>query len=106
MPARIGPKRSRRIFLAKWREHRGLTQEQLAGRLDVTAMTVSRWERGETKLNTDVLSAVADALDIEPGDIYRDPDRPTQEDLLREVPPEMVEKVREYIDLLKLKRGA
>lgn len=32
--------------LKSWRESRGLTQAQLARRLGVDQMTVSRWERG------------------------------------------------------------
>jgi hypothetical protein len=38
---RIGPRRPRRIYLAEWREHRGLTQKALGDRLGVTDMTVS-----------------------------------------------------------------
>lgn len=90
---RIGPRRPRRIYLAEWRDSRGLTQKQLGQRLDppVTDMTVSRWEkaaRGErgtnvALMNTDVLQAVAEALDIEPEDLYRHPDQPSANQLLR-----------------------
>lgn len=36
--------------LRKRRKKFDLTQEQLAGRLNVTANTVARWERGEMKI--------------------------------------------------------
>ena len=83
MPARIGPRRPRRLYVFEWREARGLTQERLAERLGVSNMTVSRWERGTSLLNTDVMAAVADALDIEPQDLYRHPDQPSADALLR-----------------------
>lgn len=90
MPApRIGPRRPRKTYLKEWRENRGLTQEQLAGRLSVTDVTVHRWEAGKALLNTNVLAAVAEALDIEPQDLYRHPDAPSADALLRDQPQEI-----------------
>lgn len=89
--SRIGPKRPRRIFLQEWREKRGLSQKQLGERLDppVTNMTVSRWERAArggvaiAQMNSDVLAAVAEALNIEPPDLYRHPAQPSADEMLR-----------------------
>lgn len=89
MPTRIGPRRPRRLFLRDWRENRGLSQERLAGRLDVEKMTVSRWERGVAALNTNVMMALADALDIEPEDLWRHPDTPSADALLRDQPADV-----------------
>lgn len=89
MVARIGPRRPRRTYLAEWRESRGLTQEQLGGRLGVTGVSVSRWETGRALLSTNVLAAIAEALDIEPPDIYRHPDQPSADALLRGQPQEV-----------------
>lgn len=85
MPVRIGPKSGvrRRIFLAEWRENRGLTQEQLANRLETSGMTISRWELGKVLMNTDAMQAVAEALGIEPEDLWHHPDKPTPNQLLR-----------------------
>lgn len=89
MPVRIGPRRPRRIYLAEWRARRGITQQQLAERLDTTSMTVSRWERGTALLNTGTQVAVAEALDIEPEDLWRHPDTPSADELLRDQPKEV-----------------
>lgn len=101
MAARIGPRKPRRIYLIEWREAHGLTQEQLAGRLDVAPMTVSRWERSTALLNTNVMAAVAEALDIEPGDLYRHPDQPSADALLRGASREVRDQVIAIIETLR-----
>jgi transcriptional regulator with XRE-family HTH domain len=102
MPApRIGPRRPPRIFLAEWRESRGLTQERLAERLGVSGMTVSRWERSAALLNTNVMAAIAEALDIEPGDLFHHPDRPSADALLRDQSPEVVEQALKLIRAIR-----
>lgn len=90
MPApRIGPRRPRKLYIAEWRESRGLTQKQFGDRLGVTDVTVSRWELGRVLLNTNVMAAIAEALNIEPQDLYHPPDRPSVESLLRDQPEEV-----------------
>lgn len=59
---RIGPKRPQQLWLAEWRIYKGLTQEQLAGRLGVDKATVSRWEGGRRGVNLNVLAAISEAL--------------------------------------------
>ena len=67
----------KRVFLREWRKHRNLSQEALAGRLDINSGTLSRIERGEVPYNQRFLEAVADALGCEPADlIMRDPTDP------------------------------
>lgn len=50
----------KRVF--RLRKQRGLTQEQLAQRVGVTAMVVSRWERGVSKPSLSNLAPLALAL--------------------------------------------
>lgn len=103
MPVRIGPKKQRRIFLAAWREHRHLTQEQLALRLGTTTMTVSRWERQVTQMNTDTMDAVAEALggNLEAEDLYHHPDRPTPNQLLRDQPQDIQDQALSIIRAIR-----
>lgn len=89
MPARIGPKRPVRLYLAEWRESKGLTQQQLADRLETSDVTVSRWETGKRRPDDNVKAAIAWILGIEVVDLYRHPDRPTADSLLRAQPPEV-----------------
>lgn len=52
----------RRTFIRQWREHRGLNQEQLAERLDMTQSHLSMLENGKRGYTQETLEAVADAL--------------------------------------------
>lgn len=51
-------------LIAERRKEKGLTQKQLAEKLDVTDKAVSKWERGNGLPAIDYLQPLADALDI------------------------------------------
>lgn len=53
-------------YVKEWRKHRGLTQEQLAGRLGVATSSVSQLETGKQGYSQATLEALAIALDCEP----------------------------------------
>lgn len=77
MPPRIakGARRSHH-FIKQWREYRGLTQEQLAERLNSSKASISRIETGDQPYTQDFLEACADALLTDPASlIMRDPSR-------------------------------
>lgn len=102
MAVRIGPRRPRRIYLAEWRDHRGLTQEQLGQRLGVAGVSISRWETGRVLLSTDVMAAIAEALaPMEPQDLYRHPDQPSADALLRDQPPEVRDQAIKLIQAIR-----
>lgn len=50
--------------LAKARRERGMSQEELAGKVYVTRQAVSRWETGETTPGIDMTKLLAQALDV------------------------------------------
>lgn len=100
MVTRIGPKRPRRHYLKDWRESRGLTQQQLADRLDTGKDQISRWESGKRGMTAEVIDAVSDALQIEPGDLFRDPATPSADQLLRNAPPEIQRQALALIETL------
>lgn len=108
---RIGPRRPRKVYIAEWREQRGLTQKQLGERLGVSDMTISRWENStgghkntrtnQALPNTDVLAAIAEALGIEPADLYRHPEQPSADALLRDQTPDVRNQVFRVIEALR-----
>ena len=95
MVTKIGPSKPIRHFLKEWRLYRGLTQQQLADRLPAGddgkptgKDVVSRWERNERGMSMDVQAALAEALNISPADLFRDPMTPSADELLRKASPE------------------
>lgn len=100
MPTRIGPKRPFRLYIAEWREHRGLTQEQLANRLGTSDVTVSRWETGKRQPNLNAQAGIAEALDIDVFDLRRHPAQPSADALLRGQPAEVQEQAIRLIKAL------
>lgn len=61
-------------FISQWREYRGLTQEQLAERLDTSKATISRIENFIQPYSQDFLEACAIALQTDAASlIMRDP---------------------------------
>ena len=70
MPRRIGHKKQRRKnFIKEWREERGLTQAQLAERLECSEASISRVETGKQTLTGDLRDAIADALSVDPSSL-------------------------------------
>lgn len=66
-----------RLYLREWREHRQLTQEQLADRIGISRVMVSKIERGLNPYHQAFLEAAAAALMCEPADLLvRDPSHP------------------------------
>lgn len=104
MPPRIGPRKPVRLFLAEWRESRNLTQQQLADRLDTSDVTVSRWETGKRRPDDDAKSAIAWVLGIEVVDLYRHPDHPSADALLRGQPVEIQDQGFRVIEALVANR--
>lgn len=50
--------------ILKLRKSKGLSQEQLGEKIDVTRQTISNWELGETAPNPDQLKLLSKALNI------------------------------------------
>lgn len=103
MPERIYPRRPPRLFLAEWREHYHLTQQQLADRLGTTDVTISRWETGRRRPDIDALTAFAEALDadLHYSDLTRPPSQESADALLRGQPPEVIDQALRVIKAIR-----
>jgi len=106
MVHRIGPQKPRQNYLRAWREGRGLTQEQLAERLGTSKGQISSWETGRRSMTWGVQEALAEALSIEPWDLFRDPAQPSADELLRNASPEIRQQAIDVIRVLVTKKSA
>jgi transcriptional regulator with XRE-family HTH domain len=55
----------RRFYLREWRDYRGLTQQQLGDRVNMTKGRISELENRKRRYNEDMLAVLADALRCE-----------------------------------------
>lgn len=90
-----------RLYIAEWRDDKGLTQQQLADRLGTSDVTISRWETGKRRPDDNARAAIAEALDIQPLDLYRDPGQPSADALLRGQPPEVIDQAMKLIKAIR-----
>ena len=51
-------------FIKKCREEAGLTQAQLAEKMDVSVVAVQNWEKGKTKIHLDRYMALATVFNV------------------------------------------
>lgn len=101
MPPRIGPKKAFRLFIAEWRDEKELTQQQLADRLGTSDVTVSRWETRRRQPDLNAQEAIAEALGIDVVDLWRHPDQPSADALLRDQPLEVVQQAIKLIQAIR-----
>ena len=94
MASNLRSKRKLLLYVAEWREERGLSQDHLGDRIEleddngkrvrgVGRNTVSRWEIDQKRLNPYKIAAIAEALDLEQEDLYRPPSRPSLDALVK-----------------------
>lgn len=103
MPPRISPRKPVRVFLAEWREHFGLTQQQVGDRIakGIDKANISRWENSKRIPSAEVLAAYAEALGISVGNLYRKPsDRPSLDELIADAPDEVKDKAVEIVRIM------
>ena len=55
--------------IRKYRKESGLTQEQLAEKIDVTKSRVSNWEQGINRPDADIIGNICRALNVSPSDL-------------------------------------
>lgn len=62
--------------IRKWRKKRGLTQEMLAEKADIDMRHLQSIEQGKENPTVSTIAAVADALAIRPGLLFRAAEMP------------------------------
>ena len=51
------------------RKNKGFTQEDLANRLHVTRQTISKWEKGYSVPDADMLAKLAEEMEVSVGEL-------------------------------------
>lgn len=69
--------------LREFRKRRGLTQEQLAEKTGVTFQQIQQYENGTTRLNTDKLQTIANALSVHVAAFFGEVEGPLSEEEMK-----------------------
>ena len=56
-------------IIRRYRKENGLTQEQLADKINVTKNRVSNWEQGINRPDADILADICRALNVSPSNL-------------------------------------
>lgn len=86
-------------FLKKLRKEKGITQEQFAEKLNVSARTVSRWETGSNMPDISLLVAISEFFDVSISEIINGE---RKSEIMEEVKEkEVAEKLLDYAEAEK-----
>jgi hypothetical protein len=85
----IGEGRRPHLYIDEWMQKRGLNDEKIALRIGVARETIWRWRKEQHRLNPGKMAALANALDLEPEDLWRPPERASVDAILRNVDDEL-----------------
>ena len=66
--------------LKRLRKEKGLTQVELAEKLNLSQSTIASWENGKRRPDLDFLPVIADFFGVTVGEIYGQDETPTPED--------------------------
>jgi transcriptional regulator with XRE-family HTH domain len=90
------------FFLKEWRDIRGLNQAELGEKIGVEGPTISRWETGAMNWTGERIYALADALGIEPDELFRDPSLPEARTVrtMRAMAPALQEQAARVVEAL------
>lgn len=79
-----------------YRKQNGLTQEQLAQKIDVTKSRVSNWEQGINRPDADIIGKICRALNVSPSNLL---DVHLSDDELTQHEKEVITAYREKADV-------
>lgn len=97
MVTRIHRSVARRLFLKEHREAKGVSAEQMAGRLGIERESVYRLEREPRRMNAEKQAAYAYALGIEPEELWRPPGRPSLDAIISAAPDDVADMAADIV---------
>lgn len=81
-------------------EHRHLDQRRVAERMETKEGTVSKLMNGKMKMTQEWLAAFAFAFNVDVTSLYHHPEKPTADEMLRQLPPEKRQQAIDYLEFL------
>jgi transcriptional regulator with XRE-family HTH domain len=91
MPVKLKETNDRRVsplHLQSWLKHRGMTSAELASRIEASTSVISKLLNGKQRYNQDLLERIAFVLDCDIPALFRDPARPSANELIDRMSPD------------------
>lgn len=89
------------LYITEHMKKQDISDEHLANRIGVARETVFRWRKEQRRLNPEKIAVIASALDMEPHELYRPPDNPFLDTIVRKAPAEDQAFVEQAIKRIK-----
>ena len=106
MVARIRNKGVRpHLYIAEHMDSRGLSDQTLGDRMDVSRQTVYRWRTDQKRLDPFKIAALAAALDREPEELWRPPARRSLDAILKAATDDQLSDAIDFVERFILKRA-
>jgi transcriptional regulator with XRE-family HTH domain len=86
---RVNKHTKRRLFLKEHREAKGVSASVMAGRLGIGRESVYRVERELWRVNSAKQAQWAEALGLEPEELWRPPGRPSLDAMIQSAPDDV-----------------
>lgn len=89
-----------RLYIKEWREHLGLTLEQVGERLGVARGQVSKWELEQHRLNPLKIANLEAAMDLPRGSFHQPPHRRSLDALVADIDDQFYNTVADVVERL------
>lgn len=83
--------------LYELRKQKGLSQEELANRLNVSRQTISKWEVGESTPDMEKLAAISELFDISLDELVLDKATKKEASTEQTTKPELYSDIKEHV---------
>ena len=94
---------TKRLFVKEWMDFRDLSDQELGDKLDLPRQTIYRWRTQERRLDAEKMALIAEALGLEPVDLWRSPKRRSVDAMLTHATPEQVQDTLDFVGRFILK---
>ncbi len=84
-------------------DFRDLSDQELGDKLDLPRQTIYRWRTQERRLDAEKMALIAEALGLEPVDLWRSPKRRSVDAMLTHATPEQVQDTLDFVGRFILK---
>lgn len=97
------PQRPMRLFIFEWMATKGFSDQTLGEKMSVPRQTVYRWRTQQHRLDPDKQARIADALDLEPEQLWRPPGRRSVDAILKGATEDQIADAVDFVERFVIK---